>query len=191
MDYTILVNSTHPLKEKLDIKLVKVKTKYISDRQQLLEQKTCDYFLKLKQAAKQNGYDIEIEDAYRTHEYQQNLFDKISLQDGIEYAQSHVAKPYTSEHEVGLAIDFCIYKNNQYIIAEQLDELEEVRWIHRNCHKFGFILRYPKCKTSITGYSYEPWHIRFVGKQLAIYLFTHNLTLEEYYSNIPTKNVVK
>ena len=126
-----------------------------------------------------NNYVIEIESAYRTHHYQKKLFDELVNEKGLEYAEKYVAKPYTSDHETGLAIDFCVYRNNEYVIEHDMDNLEETKWVHDNCHKFGFILRYPKNKEEITKYNYEPWHIRYVG-DIAEYLFKNNLTLEEY-----------
>lgn len=97
-------------------------------------------------------------------------------------AYDKVALPGTSEHESGLAIDCGIVIDGEYI-----DELPEnapiTKWIHENCYKYGFILRYPKGKEEITGYKYEPWHLRYVGPKLAKYLTENDLTLDEYYLN--------
>ena len=182
MNYEILINKNNKMVENNNLKLVKIFTNY-KDNEMFLEEKTYESFLKMKNDALKLGYEIDIESAYRTHEYQQKLFDDLVIYKGLEYAKTHVALPYTSEHETGLAIDFCIYKDNKFIDEYDIENLAETDWVHNNCYKYGFILRYPKGKESITKYSYEPWHIRYVGNNLAKYLYENNLTLEEYYNN--------
>ncbi|MBQ7141053.1 MAG: M15 family metallopeptidase [Bacilli bacterium] len=182
MNYEILVNKDNKMVDNDNLKLVKIFTNY-KDKEMFLEEKTYEQFLKMKNEASNLGYEIDIESAYRTHEYQQKLFDDLVIEKGLEYAKTHVAVPHTSEHETGLAIDFCIYKNNKFIDEYDIEDLEETSWLHNNCHKYGFILRYPRDKEDITKYSYEPWHIRYVGNNLAKYLYKNNLTLEEYYNN--------
>ena len=89
----------------------------------------------------------------------------------------YVAPPGTSEHQTGLAIDFASFQDGKY--QEALTE-KEIEWLQNNAHRFGFILRYPKGKESITGYNYEPWHYRYVG-DLSYILYNFDITLEEYY----------
>ena len=92
----------------------------------------------------------------------------------------YVAKPRHSEHETGLAIDICacIHGKWNFDSAEELNEL--YKYLHSIISDYGFILRYPKGKESITGYGYEPWHLRYVGsKKLAKYIMDNNLALEE------------
>ena len=94
-----------------------------------------------------------------------------------------MAIPGSSEHQTGLAFDVAFIRNNEYsLIALETDP--EIKWLLKNAYKYGFILRYPKDKENITGYSYEPWHYRFVGIKLAKMLYKNNLTLEEYYKKI-------
>ena len=183
MDYKILINKNNKIEKDYNINLVLAKTEYVKNKDIYVEKNTYKNFLKLKKKAKKLNYNIEIESAYRTHEYQKKLFDDLKDKKGIKYASKYVAKPYTSEHETGLAIDFCIYKDNKFIIEHDLTNLIETNWIHENAHKFGFIIRYPENKTNITLYNYEPWHIRFVGKKLAKFLYKNKLTLEEYYNS--------
>lgn len=97
-----------------------------------------------------------------------------------------MAKVGESEHHTGLAIDICLIINNKVVNEnEELIKQQEVfRTIHCVLHKFGFILRYPEKKKNITGYDYEPWHIRYVGEELASKLYLNNLTLEEYKKTI-------
>ena len=79
-------------------------------------------------------------------------------------------------------------KSLRYRLVISFSSTPEGKWFIDNAHKYGYILRYSKDKTKITGYAYEPWHIRFVGKDLANYLYTNNLTLEEYYNYIPSED---
>ena len=90
---------------------------------------------------------------------------------------SYVAYPGTSEHQTGLVIDISTLN---YGLITHFEESREFKILISNCHYYGFILRYPKGKESLTGYSYEPWHFRFVGRESATYIMTNNLTLEEY-----------
>ena len=108
-----------------------------------------------------------------------------SYKDGIlidretKNAFDRIAEPGKSEHQTGLAIDFCIYKDEKCYIEHEIEELLQTKWVHQNCYRYGFILRYPEGKEDITKYSYEPWHIRYVGN-IASYIYNNNLTLEEY-----------
>ena len=99
---------------------------------------------------------------------------------GEEYASIHVAKPGFSEHQCGLSADVSSKSVNLQLTID-FEHTKEGIWLFNNAHKFGFIIRYPKGKEYITGYAYEPWHIRYVGKSIATTIFNNNLTLEEWY----------
>ena len=88
------------------------------------------------------------------------------------------ARPGYSEHQTGLVIDIDNY-NDDY---ENFDKTKEFEWMNNNSYKYGFILRYPKGKTDITGYDYESWHYRYVGKEIAKYIYENNITFDEYYA---------
>lgn len=180
MKYNILINRDHKIKKDFKFKLKPIMSTY-KNKKLLLEKKTRKSFLRLQKMAKKKGIIIDIVSGFRTHEYQKKLFDNLVYEKGISYATKYIAKPYESEHETGLALDFCIYKNNEFLIEHELLDLEEINWIHKNAYKYGFIIRYPKDKIHITKYNYEPWHIRYVGFLLAKHLYKHNLTLEEYH----------
>lgn len=138
-------------------------------------------FDRLKKDAMSVGYELWIDSGYRSNEYQ-----KIVLQNYLsimgDAAYEKVALPGTSEHETGLAIDLGTIIDGKYF-DELTDEMPVTKWVHDNCYKYGFILRYPKDKEQITGYKYEPWHLRYVGLKLAKYLHENDLTLEEYHLN--------
>lgn len=98
---------------------------------------------------------------------------------GKAHADKYSAKPGMSEHQTGLAIDLSTpsIKNE---LVEKFDTTKEGIWLRDNCYKYGFIIRYPKSKEDITGYAYEPWHVRYVGKEVAQEIYDKALTLEEY-----------
>jgi len=102
---------------------------------------------------------------------------------GKEFAEKSACLPGFSEHNTGLAIDCDIFRNDKWggIALDGEGNINlETTWLHSVLHNFGFILRYPPDTTEITGIIYEPWHFRYVGKQAAAYITSHNLTLEEY-----------
>jgi D-alanyl-D-alanine carboxypeptidase len=150
-----------------------------------LEKTAYEEWLKLKKDLKKKGYSIDIESAYRSYDYQAEILEDLIALKGIEYASTAVALPGHSEHQTGLAIDFCVLKNGIYLNSddtpEEMLDLEECKYAATVAHKYGFIIRYPKGKENITGYMYEPWHLRYVGTNLATYLHEHNLTLDEYF----------
>ena len=135
-----------------------------------------------------NGFDnVSVTSAYRSYSYQSSLFNTYlndEIASGLSYEKAkervltYSAYPGTSEHHTGLAVD---------LITSSMSELDEsfaddpvYPWLLENAWKFGFILRYPKDKTEITGYSFEPWHYRFVGRYHAYKIYSEGLCLEEY-----------
>ena len=126
--------------------------------------------------------------AYRSHETQQSLFDNYVSRDGLEKAKTYSALPGTSEHETGLAIDVTT-ADGACAAQDCFGDTEEAKWLAEHGHEYGFIIRYPEGKESITGYKYEPWHIRYVGVDAATEIFENSLTLEEYYNALPVNAV--
>jgi D-alanyl-D-alanine carboxypeptidase len=187
MKYDILVNKENPLdKDYVPSNLVntntRAKTHLAKDFNVMLVDVVFDAFNEMRKEAKKFGYDIDIDSGYRSYKYQGEVLKKFIEEVGEERARMTVAEPGKSEHQTGLALDFCLFINGVYT-DDITDEQEETKWIHANCHKYGFIVRYPKGKEDITGYSYEPWHLRYVGNKLAKVIYENNLTLEEYYKN--------
>ena len=125
-------------------------------------------------------------DAYRVfgEEYiKMNYLDKkifkLNFEDARTVVQSYSALPGQSEHQTGLCIDFITSDMNEEL-TEAFATTEAFAWLSQNAYKFGFILRYPEGKESITGYTYEPWHYRFVGREAATDIHNGNMTLEQY-----------
>lgn len=178
MDYSILVNKDNPLpRTYIPEDLVESESSY--KKGIYLNQKAKEMFDKLKEEASKNNYYIDIESGYRDYNYQEKIYNKLLDEKGFNYAFRHIARPGESEHQTGLAIDFCIYEGEKCYIEHEIEDYPVTNWIHHNASKFGFILRYPEGKEDITKYSYEPWHLRYVGN-IANYIYNNNLTLEEY-----------
>lgn len=122
--------------------------------------------------------------AYRSHSTQITLFDRYVKRDGLVKARTYSAVPGTSEHETGLAIDVS-GSEGKCAAADCFADTKEAIWLEEHAHEYGFIIRYLKGKEEITGYQYEPWHLRYVGKELAAELAESGETLEEYFDAVP------
>ena len=146
-----------------------------------------EHFLEMQKDALKFGHQIFINSAYRSYEEQCNTLCHFIKKLGYEEAMKRVAEPLTSEHQTGLAIDFAILESveesqKHYVKGEDMWDHEASIWVYENCHKYGFILRYPKGKVGYTGQVPEPWHIRYVGVIDATVIKEKNITLEEYYN---------
>lgn len=127
----------------------------------------------LQNAAGNAGHAMPTLSAYRSYDYQGTLYNNYVARDGQAAADTYSARPGFSEHQSGLAFDVGELDNNYGDTAGG-------SWLREHCHEYGFIIRYPKGKESITGYMYEPWHIRYVGKDTAAQIYQKGITLEEY-----------
>lgn len=175
----LLVNSTHPLADDYSVDLTELRngqsvdTRILSDLQEMFDA-----------ARSEDIYPI-VSDAYRTREDQQTLMDDViqnyedegySSEEASSKAEQVIAKPGTSEHETGLAID--IAGDDDY--DQDTDSVLE--WMNSNAYKYGFILRYPSGKESVTGAEAENDHYRYVGKEAAKVIHDQGICLEEYLS---------
>ena len=174
-DITSLVNKTHQIpKGWIPDDLVNV-----IDSHQQLRKEAAQAYKEFFLAAQDKGIKCYAISGYRTNETQ-SLYWKRQVQIyGEEYASQYSAYPGRSEHQLGLAIDV----SNQLTgdrLSEKVAQAPIGKFIVSDGYKYGFILRYPQDKVSITNYGYEPWHMRYVGKELAKKLHDTGLTLEEY-----------
>lgn len=178
----ILINKQNPIgKDYKPDDLAPIKY-YAADRSKIsryMRKEAADHFHKLVEAAAFEGYKLVMTTAYRSYEFQQILWNNYVANEGEEAASRFSARPGQSEHQSGLAVDVSS-PSVDYALTEHFGETEEGKWIAGNAYKFGFILRFPKEKEEITGYLYEPWHIRYVGKPIAKEIYEKGLTLEEY-----------
>ncbi|MGB3367971.1 MAG: D-alanyl-D-alanine carboxypeptidase family protein [Acidaminobacteraceae bacterium] len=130
--------------------------------------------------AKKAGFELYLLSGYRSYDYQEMLFSRKVKSVGFDKAETVVAVPGESEHQTGLAVDISC-RSIQFGLNNKLDQTSEFAWLIKNSYKYGFILRYPKGKSDITGYIYEPWHYRYIGNvEVAKYIMENNLTFEEY-----------
>lgn len=138
--------------------------------------------------ASEEGLNLYGVSGYRSYQRQLAIYNKNLAENGLERTSQYSAMAGYSEHQSGLAIDVStISIHNRLDVT--FSGTPEGRWLAENCWKYGYIIRYPEGKSNITGYAYEPWHIRYVGKDLATYLTENNLTLEEYYGYTPSDSV--
>lgn len=138
-----------------------------------LDSTTESQFNALSAAAAQEGLNIYLSSGFRSYEYQSRIYNNYSSLYGAETADTFSARPGHSEHQTGLAIDV-------NTIDDSFAGTPEAIWLAEHAHEYGFIIRYPEGKSHITGYKYEPWHIRYLGVETATAVYNSGLTLEEY-----------
>ena len=155
----LIVNKTYPLPD---------------DYNPGVNQTALAAFNNMKAAAANEGLNIYISSGFRSYSYQMQLYDKFINLYGNNSVNTLAAKPGHSEHQSGLCFDLASQKSEIFTYTP------ESAWVGQNAHKYGFIIRYPKGKESITGYQYEPWHIRYLGVDLATSVYNSGLCLEEY-----------
>nr|WP_253288893.1 M15 family metallopeptidase [Amphibacillus sp. MSJ-3] len=150
------------------------------DDRRLLREEAARALEELFAAADQHGLNLVGVSGYRSNQRQTTIYQSSVANNGQEHADKFSARPGTSEHETGLAIDVST-SVIAFALEQTFQQTDEGSWLEENAHQYGFIIRYPEGKEDITGYSYEPWHIRYVGKELANHLYHESLTLEEYF----------
>ena len=166
----MLVNKFHYLKDDyLPDDIVPISNWYAYDGHSI-KKEVYDKYVSMWNAANEQGLRLLVNSSYRTFEDQQNEYDMSN--------DDYASRPGFSEHQTGLALD--IVTDN--IIGNEFENTDEFKWLQENAHLYGFILRYPKDKEYITGYNYESWHYRYVGKELATKVKESGLTYDEYYA---------
>ena len=185
MKYKVLVNKEHKIKDNYLSKIELITTKDVDDSDVQVEKETYNAYLKLKKFLQTKNIIIGISSAYRSKEHQQEIYNDFVEMYGKDYADRTVAPASYSEHHTGLALDINIKVNDSWPTnnSELMEQEEQYKVIHKYLASYGFILRYPAGKEEKTGYSYEPWHIRYVGKVVAKIISQENYTLEEYLNN--------
>jgi len=165
--------------------LVTMSTRYSNKSGQKLNKEAYEEFKKLVEAGEKEGVHIRNLSAYRSYNTQNSLYNNYLKENGKEWADKWSARPGHSEHQTGLALDVAVKGNGSF---NKFEDTKEFEWIKENAHEFGFIMRYPKDKTNITGYGYEPWHYRYVGVDVAKYIYENDITYEEYYAYFVEQN---
>ena len=182
---TALVNRAFLLPEDyVPAALTKVKIMFDTDvisEKNLLRGEAALQLEKMVKAAKKKKIILTGVSGYRSYKRQKDVFDESARLNGQEHADKYCARPGSSEHQTGLAIDISTPEIGNALEVSFADT-KAGKWVAENCYKYGFVVRYPKGKSKITGYNFEPWHLRYVGLKTAKYLYENNLTLEEFYN---------
>ncbi|MBQ9011305.1 MAG: M15 family metallopeptidase [Bacilli bacterium] len=174
----ILVNKYYSLPEAYAPKdIVNVSNQHSYGTVQI-KSEVYDAFKEMFNAAKKENITLIINSGYRDYASQEKVYNQYKETKGEEYADSIAARPDFSEHQTGLALDIITYGAS----GTTFDTTDAFKWLDKNANKYGFILRYPKNQEDITGYSYESWHFRYIGKNLASKVKQSNLTYDEYYA---------
>ena len=174
----ILVNKFYKLKEDYTPdNLVSMGVQYSYDGN-YMQKEADEAFSEMWADADENGLSIIANLAYRSYKVQEESYAYYKDDLGTKSADKVVARPGHSEHQTGLCVDIDIYRNYE----GEFDETDEFKWLKKNAYKYGFILRYPKDAEDITGFKYEPWHYRYVGKKVAKEIYNKGITLDEYYA---------
>ena len=181
-DLLILVNKEHPIPENYEVEL-----HWLNNGKNAVAEQMYEALRDMLTDGSEEGCDFVVASGYRSKEYQQQLLDEdiaASMAKGMTYQEAYdeetkeTMPPGYSEHETGLAVD--IASVSYQILDKGQEDTKENQWLRENCSTYGFILRYPQNKEEITEISYEPWHFRYVGKEVAAEIMEKGITLEEY-----------
>ncbi len=183
INYLVLVNKQNKLPDNWEQIVQLADTKNAWDEDIQVEKEAFEKYKELKADLEKDGVYIELDSVYRSVAEQQKLWDDWTVEKGLDYVKKYVAVPGYSEHHTGLAIDICIKKDGELVYEndDMIAERDIFAKIHAKLAEYGFILRYLEGRDDITGYSYEPWHLRYVGSsEVAKNIMDQKLTLEEY-----------
>ena len=170
-DTLVLVNKFYALPSGIEPKTL------VNIEGQKMTQEAADAMKKMVSDLRNEGLKIILQSGYRSETRQKNLYDWYVSVDGVKETDTYSARPNHSEHQTGLAMDLSV----DGTLSEAFENTEQFKWLNENAHKYGYILRYKKDKVYMTGYTYEPWHYRYVGVEVATIIKNENLTFEEYY----------
>lgn len=180
----MLVNKYYMLDKDFVVDVVALDAAYGSS-DVLVERETYKNFQAMYDAALADGIQPYVTSGYRGYDEQEEVFASYLTDGGMEHALKYAAKPGFSEHQTGRALDIFAPGTTLSSFAGT----PTAKWLENHAHEFGFILRYPLGKENLTGYSYEAWHYRYVGKDVAKYIFEHGITLEQYYVCFVENNI--
>ncbi|MBR3122302.1 M15 family metallopeptidase [Candidatus Saccharibacteria bacterium] len=180
--YLVLVNKDHILPGDWIQKIELVSDQDPWGNEVKIEKETLEHFNELQSALQEEDVDIRLDSVYRSVDEQVALWKSFEEEYGEDYCEKYLAAPGYSEHHTGLAVDVCMMKDGEAVNDNDamLAETKLFKKVHKLAPKYGFILRYPEGKEKITGYAYEPWHLRYVGVEAADDIADQGITLEEY-----------
>ncbi|TCK93353.1 D-alanyl-D-alanine carboxypeptidase [Natranaerovirga hydrolytica] len=183
-DIEVLVNKGYQLPEDYrpdDLVVPDIRFSFDEyDDKMLMREEAALAIEKLFNDAEREGLYLFGVSGFRSYQRQKSIYEWNLQTRGEEYTNQYSAKPGHSEHQTGLVMDITC-QSVGFALTDALGHTPEGQWVAANAYKYGFVISYPEDKTHITGYSYEPWHIRYVGNELAEYLTENDMTLDEYY----------
>ena len=176
---SLLTNKFYQLSEDYEpTDLKDISNVYSYGENQKLRNDAYNAFIEMFNDAKKENVTLIINSSYRSYQDQKETYEKYLTWYGEDETNKLAAKPGFSEHQTGLAVDIQTYGSNK----SNFEQTDAFKWLQDNAYKYGFILRYPKDKEYLTGYSYESWHYRYVGTEIAQYIKDNNITFDEYYA---------
>ena len=174
---SVLVNKYNMLDASFEpTELVKIDKCLESNSEEYLASEAKKAYDLLCEASKKDKINIGVTSAYRSYEDQASVYRYYLKNNGADYASKYVAREGYSEHQTGLSLDI------KSTVGSPFKTTKEYTWMINNAYKYGFILRYPEGKEDITGYNSESWHFRYVGVDIAKYIYENNITYDEYYA---------
>ena len=178
--YEMLVNKFYALPSDYDVGITKKFSATYAYGSVSAEETVYSEFIAMANAAKADGVTLVLSSGYREHGYQEKVYNDMVYSKGKSYADDYAARPGSSEHETGLALD--ILSTGEGAYTNNFDKTEAYRWLQVHSQEYGFILRYPDGKEHITGYKPESWHYRYLGVDLATKVKNEGITYDEYYA---------
>lgn len=176
----VLVNKTYGVSEDYEpTDMVDVDGSLSTNQGLAVKREAYEAYLAMLKDARKEGLNFSICSAYRSYEVQKSIYEQSLETNGEEYTKTMFAYPGQSEHHTGYAIDVTSASMN-WGLSQDFTDYPDGAWITEHCSQYGFIIRYPKGKEDITGYVYEPWHIRYVGIDAAREITEKGITFEEY-----------
>ena len=174
----ILVNKYYHLEEDFVPKNIEKASNWYAYEGILVSKESYEAFIEMFNAAKEEKLNLILNSGYRSYKEQFDVYKEFDQNYGEEYADNYAARAVFSEHQTGLAYDIV----SPGATGEDFEKTKEFKWLEKNAHKFGFILRYPKGKEEYTGFKYESWHYRYVGEETARIIKKEGITFDEYYA---------
>jgi len=191
----VVANKQRPLNPKTyaptDLVVPNIPLAATTSMEKQVRQATATALEKMLADAKQAGAVMNLQSGYRSYSFQVSLYNRYVKEQGQSVADTQSARPGYSEHQTGFAADLGSVPHPECDVEECFGTTEEGKWLAANAYKYGFIIRYPQNMQSVTGYIYEPWHVRYVGVDLATEMHNQGVqTLEQFFGlpNAPDYN---
>ena len=191
----VVANKQRPLSPKTyaptDLVVPSIPLAASTSMEKQVRQVTATALEQMVTAAKQDGAELNLQSGYRSYNFQVSLYGRYVKEQGQSVADSQSARPGYSEHQTGFAADLGSVPHPECDVTECFGTTLEGKWLAANAYKYGFIIRYPQNMQSVTGYIYEPWHVRYIGVALATEMHNTGVqTLEQFFGlpNAPDYN---